>query len=65
MKVIFCEDCCTLKLASDFDNEMHKAWKNMDTTVTVSCKVCTGERSSRHRNPVDRTVRFACSGPGS
>ena len=63
-QVIFCDDCCTLKLASEFAAGMHMAWRNMDANATISCKICTGERASKGRHGVDRNVNFSCSGPG-
>merc|ERR1712186_119338 len=63
-QLVFCDDCCTIKLASDFSTNMQDQWRLASTSAHISCKICTGEQAAKGRHAVDKTVLYTCAGAG-
>ena len=63
-RLICCEDCWKIKLASDFSKDMQDKWRITSLSSRISCKLCTGEQATRGRHAVDKTVLYTCSGAG-
>ena len=63
-QLVFCDDCCAIKLASDFSRDMQEQWKLASQSTHISCKICTGEQAAKGRHAVDKTVLYACAGAG-
>ena len=61
---MFCDDCCTIKLASEFSKDMQEQWSITSTSSRISCKVCTGEKAATGHHVVDELVRYTCAGAG-
>ena len=53
-RLIFCDDCCKIKLASEFNKEVQQQWKLSSQSHRISCKICTGEQLTKGRHAVIR-----------
>ena len=43
---------------------MQEKWRITSLSAHISCKVCTGEQSTKGRHAVDKTVLYTCAGAG-
>ena len=63
-RLVCCDDCCKIKFATDFSEDMREKWSIRSVTEHISCKVCTGEESAKGRHAVDKTQLYPCAGEG-
>ena len=63
-RIVFCNDCCTTKLASEFSEDMQEQGQKTSLSAHISCKVCTGEQSKIGRPVMDKLVLYTCAGAG-